>query len=327
MRSAHLTVKLKFARLETRFTTVGPTSVSEACNATLTLTKFSERCGVHAKVVIQVLQLAACCGTTAFLPADPCLAAEATCARFAPRHTCPRETQYHGNLMGVFYIKEPAVCQGSGALEHLVASRLAFSRYANISRHPVCANISVREDAVYAHVRSGDIFKRRHFSWWPYQQPPVSFFLNAWRHSGKRTLVVIAEDRVNPVVGALERLRDVVVDVSSNVKRHRALLQCASTVVYSNSNFGRLAFETSRAIEDAYVWNWQYDTMYDIVKRRTMVAPRCGAKVHVIATPPSLLRSRPKWNGLSDHIRELLLTEPTQYARNASIPCASDLKT
>lgn len=292
------------------------------CNATIELTRWQERCGVHASIVMRIFKYAACCGAVVKLPADPCLNAVASCFEFPQTQRCPalRPSPLKLDLMAFFYVKIPEKCYEGGDAD--AATRLieAHRRYTEFVKAPTDCRDS-DEDTVYAHVRSGDIFRRHHHSWWAYQQPPISFITNAWAHSKKTNLVVVAEDRLNPVVEALERMPNVTSTVSKDESAHGALLRCAASLILTNSNYGMMAFRANRRVKDLYVWNWKHDAVYSELSRHQLVNGRCDTRVHVVSTPKEQMRKRTKWDGSSNTTRELLLHEVTRYERTILLPC------
>lgn len=294
------------------------------CNATIELTRWTERCGVHASIVMRIFKYAVCCGGVVKLPDNPCLNAVGSCFHFSPMKTCPtlRPNPFKLELISFFYVKPPRHCYEPSDLGTTMRLMRAHQRYSEFVNLPSGGCQESDDDAVYAHVRSGDIFRKRHYSIWMYQQPPLSFFINAWKHSNKTKLVVISEDRANPVVPALERLPNVITRISDRVEEHRSLLRCASTLILSNSNFGLMAFRANRRVRDLYAWNWKHDAIYSNIHKHQLVNGRCDTRVHVVGTTKEDMEKREKWNGLSNKTRTMLLHEATRYQRTTQLACA-----
>ena len=291
------------------------------CNATLEITQWRERCGAQATIALHIFKYAACCGGVVKLPANPCLNATASCFGFPRTAACPRvRSPFHADMMGFFYVQVPSLCYELGdarAAMRLARAHKRYGQYAGGSTRS-CAS---SDDAAYAHVRSGDLFRRRHFSWWAYQQPPLSYFTNAWAHSNKTSLVVVAEDRANPVVGALERLPGVRVSVSADAQAHGTLLRCASTLILSNSNYGKMEFHRNRRVTDLYLWTWKHDVVFADLSRHQLMSRRCGTRAHLFGTGADDMAKRGKWDGTRNETRALLLRERTRYERSLEVPC------
>ena len=78
------------------------------------------------------------------------------------------------------------------------ALRTLFEHAALDDTMPCVGEAAGSEDTLVAHVRSGDIFDEDIHP--KYAQPPLAFYLAAWRHSGLRRLRVVAQDDKSPVV-------------------------------------------------------------------------------------------------------------------------------
>ena len=80
-----------------------------------------------------------------------------------------------------------------------------MSEYISLNVHSEQA--SDTSDVLYIHLRSGDIFKKMppHRD---YGQPPLAFYTKIIRHKNWRKVVLVFEDRHNPVINALIDLLD-----------------------------------------------------------------------------------------------------------------------
>lgn len=169
------------------------------------------RTGFQFEATINAMHRAACCGGVAHLTAPHLFRskqAPPTCFDF--RHL-PRVAEQPcaptaGSSSSFFLNGVKKWCPSD--FYYLRPATLAAIEYAAI--HPLrCPPAS--EGALVAHVRSGDQFRPPskpgeapvHAA---YAQPPLAYYLDAWRASGQPSLVVVAEDDANPVVRLLRLL-------------------------------------------------------------------------------------------------------------------------
>ena len=104
-----------------------------------------------------------------------------------------------------FYLGAPLECPTP--YYYLIPATRAAVHYAQLA--PATCDPSL-EDTLVAHVRSGDQMRTDHNASageeginTEYGQPPLAYYLAAWSASGKRRLLVIAEDDSSPTVKIL----------------------------------------------------------------------------------------------------------------------------
>ena len=154
-----------------------------------------------------------------------------------------------------------------------------------------------------AHVRSGDIFESGSHA--EYGQPPLTFYLKAWEHSGLPRLLMIAKDAQNPVVQVARQLQGHITRWTASASRLHSLevqhssweedlgtLLCAQHVVLSRSSINTLLL-TSPNLHSAYA---------PTVPRADVWTGSCQTKYFATAAPYAK-----KWMGSDAQLLDLVV--------------------
>lgn len=115
-------------------------------------------------------------------------------------------------------------------------------------------NISLGNDVLVMHVRSGDIFTlKRKWAFLNYEQPPCKYYKDVMGWKKWSSVLVLAQDRANPCVddlvkrGALYRRRSVMEDLT--------LMLNAKALVASKGTFGMAVALLSYHLRELYTFN------------------------------------------------------------------------
>lgn len=236
------------------------------------LTEWRQQTGMGWLAVLKAAQLAACCAAVLELPdvfVHGAIPPERAWFDFQhldpvvdvsePTHICRRGTERHSDAMRGVQLPAPCNAKRLRAL----AYRAAF-RYSGIAPERCPAG---EDDVAVAHVRTLDMDETKsvHST---YGQPPLSYYLGAWTHSGKRRLRVLyksaapanrsrarrnalnalkgdAGNLINvgesPVVQALQMLRSslglqIEFQSSADFASDLRTLLCASTLITSRTS-------------------------------------------------------------------------------------------
>lgn len=200
----------------------------------LQITKWAQGTGVQFVSMVNAAQLASCCGASLQLPSTFIFGRSNTTKFGFP----PSRRRNHsfcqsasGNSDKFFYKPVPHACR---TLHHRSQAYHLANRYAGL---PIeCGE----RFGTVAHVRTLDMdaSKSVHPA---YGQPPLSFYLRAWNHTGDPVLHVVHKDLSSPVARAFEVLRRSA-NIPIKMHSHRAfdddlrILLCAEHLIMSHSS-------------------------------------------------------------------------------------------
>ena len=114
--------------------------------------------------------------------------------------------------------------------------------------------VVVDKNALYIHIRGGDIFKAEKPNW-RYSQPPLCYYTEAIRAKNFSHVYVISEDRLNPVVEALEREVNATV-INGSLESDIAYILGARHYVMSKGTFSRELLLFSEQKDSLYSWGY-----------------------------------------------------------------------
>ena len=112
------------------------------------------------------------------------------------------------------------------------------------------------DDTVVLQIRSGDIFSRKNY-YCPvvsnYIQNPLSYYTNIIKNYKK--IIVITEDYNNPVIGELEKIKNVEIKILTDQESIEILLSSRNFVTSGVSSFGIACALLSKNIKKLYCSN------------------------------------------------------------------------
>ena len=288
---------------------------------TAQIDSWQERTGIHFHVTVLALQLAACCGGSAVVPANIELRApKPRCFSFASlanrSGACDANVSRRQSTMGFVYAGHallPLHCRSAAwSLDAAFAAALSYTGYGNRT----CPSKALLNDTLVVQLRSGDLFRRYSPHWYGYQQPPLAFYLAAWRASGMANMRVVCEDLTSPVAQSLRMLS--LHHFGSRITFQTGAfadaldtLRCAPHLAVSNSNTASFAVAVNRRIARLFVWGFKRDPVYSAWKNGRARAGRCGAKMIVAGGPLAdhVMTRRGAWDGTKPSTHLALLLE------------------
>jgi len=199
---------------------------------------------------LNALQTGACCATRVFLPKALLLGGEvlpprtSTCVSFQKRDGAPLAAACQ-RLMPQnsdhFYYDELKTCRSN--TERRADAQLAGLRYAQSFGALSCA-APLPRDTLVAHVRCGDGVVQG-FAHIDFGQPPVAYYLAAWRTSGLSRLLVVTKDEHCAVARSLRMLSsnlglNITVQSSERFEDDLQVLMCARHMVLAHSTLSTL---------------------------------------------------------------------------------------
>jgi hypothetical protein len=198
------------------------------------ITSWAQQTGVQFVSIINAAQMASCCGASLQLPSMYIFGpARSTMFTFAsPESNDTFCLGARGNSDFFFYKRIPVRCR---TLYHRSQAYHAANEYAELPKR--CTDARAK---TVAHVRTLDMdpSKAVHSE---YGQPPLSFYLSAWNHTGDNTLHVVHKDLASPVakvLDALHKTTKVPIEMHSHVafKHDLLTLLCAENLIMSRSS-------------------------------------------------------------------------------------------
>ena len=200
--------------------------------------------GVQFVSLINAAQLASCCGATLRLPSRYVFGlAKHTRFTFAsPEGNASFCKSVRGTSDVFFYKHIPWRCR---TLHHRSQAYHAANEYAELPQK--CSDTRAK---TVAHVRTLDMdpSKAVHSE---YGQPPLSFYLRAWKHTRDETLHVVHKDLSSPVAKVLDTLHkttNMAIKMHSHVafKRDLLILLCAENLIMSRSSLSVMVLMNPR---------------------------------------------------------------------------------
>ena len=267
----------------------------------LTITTWVQGTGVQFVSLLNAAQLASCCGAALLLPSRFIFGESSRKYQFPllkKRHSfCVNVT---GSSDTFFYRRIPDLCRTH---EHRSRAYHAANRYAQV---PIaCRNGST---GTVAHLRTLDM-DPTHAVHSEYAQPPLSFYLSAWKDTGDDALHVVHRDLSSPtakVLALLGHTTSVGVEMQSHASFSEDLriLLCARNLIMSHSSLVFIAL-MNPLLERVY-----YYQRPAVGPWRPLAHTCTTAHLHTNAT-----LSRP-WRA-SDRQRLLMVTAdaPTAFVR------------
>ena len=92
----------------------------------------------------------------------------------------------------------------------------------------------LNENFLVIHIRSGDIFKYPHSKYVP---PPISYYIEEISRKKYKKIIIVCEDRINPVVNELLRLYDNAVHSINTLNEDIRLILGATNIISSVGTF------------------------------------------------------------------------------------------
>lgn len=278
---------------------------------------------------INALQTGACCASRVLLPSElvmggpslaerPCVDFRALAAPPEPSRratACRQQARMDSNH---FYYNELASCQS--AAERRAEAQLAAFEYAQRFDALRCA-APLPRDTLVAHVRSGDGVVA-HLAHLEYGQPPIAYYLAAWRASGLPRLLVVTQDAHCPVARALRTLGTNLglnLTVQSSVRLEDDLrpLVCARHVVLSHSTLSTLLIGTNPRLLSVYSYRPQPPNIW---------LASCRTRYYVAFGVPR----EQSWTGSAEQQLETVVAggfEPVVFQRAQKTWCLSNVVT
>ena len=225
--------------------------------------------GNRFEAAINALQTGACCASRVLLPPSlvmggsplaerPCVDFRALAAPPDSSHRAAACRQQARKDANHFYYNELASCHS--AAERRAEAQLAALEYAQRFGALRCAT-PLPHTTLVAHVRSGDGVAA-HQAHLDYGQPPVAYYLAAWRASGLPRLLVVTQDAHCAVARALRALGtslslSLTVQTSASFADDLRPLVCARHVVLSHSTLSTLLLGANPHLLSAYSYRPQ----------------------------------------------------------------------
>jgi hypothetical protein len=208
------------------------------------ITSWAQQTGVQFVSLINAAQLASCCGASLQLPSMYIFGpARSTMFTFqSPKSNDTFCLKARGNSDFFFYTRIPVRCR---TLHHRSQAYHAANEYAELPKK--CNDARAK---TVAHVRTLDMDASK--SVHPdYGQPPLSFYLSAWNHTGDNALHVVHKDLASPVakvLDALHKTTKVPIEMHSNVafKHDLLTLLCAENLIMSRSSLSFMVLMNPR---------------------------------------------------------------------------------
>lgn len=196
------------------------------------ITEWVQGTGIQYVSLLNAAQVASCCGAVLQVPSRFIFGpAGFTEYQFTPAHKHAFCVSVTGNSDKFFYRTIPESCRTN---DHRSRAYHAANRYVQL---PIaCRNVSTR---TVAHLRTLDMEPSRavHSD---YAQPPLSFYLNAWNHTGDDVLHVVHRDVSSPTAKVLALLsrRTASIEMHSHVafSEDLRILLCAKNLIMSHSS-------------------------------------------------------------------------------------------
>lgn len=300
----------------------------------ISVTHFAgDRTGFQFEALLNALTHAACCASIAVLPTDATRYFHSSIARprcfnfsalprddLLPAASCKplaRSSEYY------FY---HLPCDASRFLDPTHQHRgfyysprhaAALAALAYFDRERVaggCAGSAKR--TLVAHVRSGDIFTGggAHGG---YSQPPLDFYLSAWKLSRLPKMLVISERGKSPVVQALVDLErtmpeKLTVQLGGTLEGDMATFMCAEHIALANSKLSNI-FLANERLRSAYAF-WPLDSDVRVAS--------CRANVWVVGTEAvPVLQDRDRDLDPAALVRSWNMSSALRFRRQTQVEC------
>jgi len=115
---------------------------------------------------------------------------------------------------------------------------------------------------LYIYIRGGDIFRRFKYSIKRYPQPPLCFYMKILNEFNFRRVIIISEDKLNPVIPELLYKYSYIKYKKNNLKLDISYLANSFNIVAGKSSF----IVTIIKLNDKLKSLWEYD-LYDLKER------------------------------------------------------------
>ena len=209
----------------------------------LEITRWSQQTGVQFVSLINAAQLASCCGASLQLPSKYIFGpASSTSFTFSSASNASFCQSASGNSDKFFYKSIPVQCR---TLYHRSRAYHLAKQYAELPSK--CGGVTT---GTVAHVRTLDMNPSQavHPA---YGQPPLSFYLSAWNHTGDNTLHVVHKDLSSPVAKTLDVLRrstnmPIKMHSHDRFKHDLLILLCAKNLIMSRSSLNFIVLMNPR---------------------------------------------------------------------------------
>lgn len=113
-------------------------------------------------------------------------------------------------------------------------------------------NITIPNNTLVIHIRSGDIFRRHPF--FKYGQPPCNYYLDVIHMRNWSQIILVAEDNKNPCIKILSKEANINFKVN-NLTTDLSILLNAPNLVLSRGSFGYAIILLSNKLKNLFMFN------------------------------------------------------------------------
>lgn len=120
--------------------------------------------------------------------------------------------------------------------------------------HKSLYTISIPNDSLVIHIRSGDVFTRHFNINFKYGQPPCSYYLDAINMKNWSKIIIVSEDSFNPCVRILSKMFGLRFQ-PHNLTTDLSILLNAPNLVLSRGSFGYAIVLLSQKLKNLFTFN------------------------------------------------------------------------
>lgn len=166
--------------------------------------------------------------------------------------------------------------------------------------------VNINRDELFIHIRSGDIFKKSKEYDEFYSQPPLCFYETIIKNNQFRKIVIISENRLNPVIDKLTLEYPYIIFNENKIEIDIAYLVYAYNIVGSISTFINMLIRLNDNLN--YFWEYNLPTLNSkiIHCHHSYFKPFKNITYFSMEPSENYKQKMEKWNCTLDQLEEML---------------------